>query len=194
MKSLIGKLLERRIPQFAGDLHGRRLGRHGVHAAHRGHVPVLTVLDRRSRSSRHSCSGRATCSSLTGTAAREPIRGASAEKIAIPATFCRRSPCSFSCSAARISAPPRRASPWPTRRGTSSSARSRSRSFASARCSSTSMPWISPDEDLWLTGFIPDAVYIDLLGDDFLDPVGPNQFVEKLRRAGYRSCATSRWR
>jgi len=41
------------------------------------------------------------------------------------------------------------------------------------------------DEDLWLTGFIPDAVYVDMLGDDFLDPVGPSQFVEKLRRAGY---------
>src|SRR5262245_54555269 len=41
------------------------------------------------------------------------------------------------------------------------------------------------DDDLWLTGFVPDAVYVDMLGDDFLDPVGPNQFVEKLRRAGY---------
>ncbi|HEX7237965.1 MAG TPA: tetratricopeptide repeat protein [Gammaproteobacteria bacterium] len=43
------------------------------------------------------------------------------------------------------------------------------------------------DDDLWLTGFVPDAVYMDMLGDDFLDPVGPNQFVEKLRRAGYRN-------
>src|SRR5688572_15470333 len=41
------------------------------------------------------------------------------------------------------------------------------------------------DEDLWLTGFVPDAVYVDMLGDDFLDPVGPSQFREKLRRAGY---------
>lgn len=41
------------------------------------------------------------------------------------------------------------------------------------------------DDDLWLTGFLPDAVYMDLLGDDFFDPVGPNQFAEKLRRAGY---------
>jgi len=41
------------------------------------------------------------------------------------------------------------------------------------------------DDDLWLTGFVPDAVYIDMLGDDFLDPVGPNQFREKLRRSGY---------
>jgi hypothetical protein len=41
------------------------------------------------------------------------------------------------------------------------------------------------DDDLWLTGFIPDAVSIDMLGNDFFDPVGPNQFVEKLRRAGY---------
>ncbi len=41
------------------------------------------------------------------------------------------------------------------------------------------------DEDIWLTGFIPDAVYVELLGDDFLDPVGPNEFLEKLRRAGY---------
>jgi len=41
------------------------------------------------------------------------------------------------------------------------------------------------DDDLWLAGFIPDAVYIDLLGNDFLDPVGVNQFVEKLRRSGY---------
>jgi predicted Zn-dependent protease len=41
------------------------------------------------------------------------------------------------------------------------------------------------DDDLWLTGFVPDAVYIDMLGDDFLDPVGPNLFREKLRRSGY---------
>jgi predicted Zn-dependent protease len=41
------------------------------------------------------------------------------------------------------------------------------------------------DDDLWLTGFIPDAVYVDALGNDFLDPVGSNQFVEKLRRSGY---------
>ena len=41
------------------------------------------------------------------------------------------------------------------------------------------------EDDLWLTGFVPDAVYVDMLGDDFLDPVGPSQFVEKLRRAGY---------
>src|SRR5262245_10587841 len=41
------------------------------------------------------------------------------------------------------------------------------------------------DDDVWLTGFVPDAVYFDMLGDDFLDPVGPNQFREKLRRAGY---------
>jgi tetratricopeptide (TPR) repeat protein len=41
------------------------------------------------------------------------------------------------------------------------------------------------DDDLWLTGFIPDAVYVDMLGNDFLDPVGANQFVEKLRRSGY---------
>jgi tetratricopeptide (TPR) repeat protein len=40
-------------------------------------------------------------------------------------------------------------------------------------------------DDLWLTGFIPDAVYYDMLGDDFLDPVGPSQFAERLRRAGY---------
>ena len=38
---------------------------------------------------------------------------------------------------------------------------------------------------LWLTGFVPDAVYIDILGDDFLDPVARNQFVEELRRSGY---------
>jgi Flp pilus assembly protein TadD len=43
------------------------------------------------------------------------------------------------------------------------------------------------DDDLWLTGFVPDAVYVDMLGDDFLDPVGPSQFREKLRRAGYPS-------
>jgi Flp pilus assembly protein TadD len=41
------------------------------------------------------------------------------------------------------------------------------------------------DDDVWLTGFIPDAVYMDTLGDDFLDAVGPNQFLEKLRRSGY---------
>jgi hypothetical protein len=41
------------------------------------------------------------------------------------------------------------------------------------------------DDDLWLTGFVPDAVYIDMLGDDFFAPVGPNQFREKLRRSGY---------
>ncbi|HEX5049971.1 MAG TPA: tetratricopeptide repeat protein [Gammaproteobacteria bacterium] len=41
------------------------------------------------------------------------------------------------------------------------------------------------DDDLWLTGFIPDAVYIDMLGNDFFEPVGPDQFIEKLRRAGY---------
>jgi len=41
------------------------------------------------------------------------------------------------------------------------------------------------DEDLWLTSFIPEAVYVDMLGDDFLDPVSADQFVEKLRRAGY---------
>src|SRR5262245_31241101 len=41
------------------------------------------------------------------------------------------------------------------------------------------------DDDTWLSGFIPDAVYMDMLGNDFLDPLGPNQFVEKLRRAGY---------
>jgi predicted Zn-dependent protease len=41
------------------------------------------------------------------------------------------------------------------------------------------------DDDLWLTGFIPDAVYVDTLGSDFLDPVAANQFVEKLRRSGY---------
>ena len=41
------------------------------------------------------------------------------------------------------------------------------------------------DDDLWLTGFVPDAVYIDMLGDDFIDPVGPNLFLEKLRRSGY---------
>ncbi|HET8698756.1 MAG TPA: tetratricopeptide repeat protein, partial [Gammaproteobacteria bacterium] len=39
--------------------------------------------------------------------------------------------------------------------------------------------------DQWLAGFVPDAVNVDLLGNDFFDPVGPNQFVEKLRRAGY---------
>ena len=41
------------------------------------------------------------------------------------------------------------------------------------------------DNDLWLTGFVPEAVYVDMLGDDFLDPVGSNQFIEKLRRSGY---------
>jgi hypothetical protein len=41
------------------------------------------------------------------------------------------------------------------------------------------------DDDRWLTGFIPDAVYVDTLGNDFLDPVGTNQFAEKLRRSGY---------
>lgn len=41
------------------------------------------------------------------------------------------------------------------------------------------------EDDVWLTGFVPDAVYMDMLGDDFFDPVGPNEFVEKLRRAGY---------
>jgi predicted Zn-dependent protease len=40
-------------------------------------------------------------------------------------------------------------------------------------------------EDLWLTGFIPDAVYYDTLGDDFIDAVGTSQFLEKLRRSGY---------
>jgi tetratricopeptide (TPR) repeat protein len=39
--------------------------------------------------------------------------------------------------------------------------------------------------DLWLTGFIPDAVNVDLLADDFFDPVGPSQYRERLRRAGY---------
>jgi predicted Zn-dependent protease len=41
------------------------------------------------------------------------------------------------------------------------------------------------DDDLWMTSFVPDAVSVDMLGDDFFDPVGPNQFIEKLRRAGY---------
>jgi tetratricopeptide (TPR) repeat protein len=41
------------------------------------------------------------------------------------------------------------------------------------------------DDDLWLAGFVPDAVNVDMLGNDFFDPVGPNQFVEKARRAGY---------
>ena len=41
------------------------------------------------------------------------------------------------------------------------------------------------DDDLWLTGFVPHAVYIDTLGDDFIDPVARNQFVEELRRSGY---------
>jgi hypothetical protein len=26
------------------------------------------------------------------------------------------------------------------------------------------------DDDFWLTGFVPDAVYVDMPGDDFLDP------------------------
>ena len=41
------------------------------------------------------------------------------------------------------------------------------------------------DDDLWLTSFVPHAVYIDTLGDDFIDPVGPDQFIEKLRRSGF---------
>jgi tetratricopeptide (TPR) repeat protein len=41
------------------------------------------------------------------------------------------------------------------------------------------------DDDLWLTSFVPHAVYIEILGDDFIDPVGPDQFLEKLRRSGY---------
>ena len=41
------------------------------------------------------------------------------------------------------------------------------------------------DDDLWLTSFVPHAVYIDALADDFIDPVGPDQFIEKLRRSGY---------
>ena len=41
------------------------------------------------------------------------------------------------------------------------------------------------DDDLWLTSFVPHAVYIDSLGDDFIDPVGPDQFIEKLRRSGF---------
>jgi tetratricopeptide (TPR) repeat protein len=41
------------------------------------------------------------------------------------------------------------------------------------------------DDDLWLTGLISDAVYYDTLGDDFVDAIGPNQFLEKLRRSGY---------
>jgi tetratricopeptide (TPR) repeat protein len=41
------------------------------------------------------------------------------------------------------------------------------------------------EEELWLAGLIPDAVFIDLLGNDFFDPVGPNLFVERLRRSGY---------
>lgn len=41
------------------------------------------------------------------------------------------------------------------------------------------------EDDVWLTGFVADAVYVDMLGDDFLDPVGAGQFVEKLRRTGF---------
>jgi hypothetical protein len=41
------------------------------------------------------------------------------------------------------------------------------------------------EDDLWLTSFVPHAVYIDILSDDFIDPVGPDQFVEKLRRSGF---------
>jgi tetratricopeptide (TPR) repeat protein len=41
------------------------------------------------------------------------------------------------------------------------------------------------DDDLWLTSFLPHAVAIDILGDDFIDPVGADQFVERLRRSGY---------
>ena len=41
------------------------------------------------------------------------------------------------------------------------------------------------EDEHWVAGFIPDAVFVDLLGNDFFDPVGPNLFVEKLRRAGY---------
>jgi len=40
------------------------------------------------------------------------------------------------------------------------------------------------DEDLWLTGFMPLAVNIDILGDDFFDPIQSSQLVERLRRAG----------
>ena len=40
------------------------------------------------------------------------------------------------------------------------------------------------EEDLWLTGFMPMAVTIDILGDDFFDPIQAAQLVERLRRAG----------
>ena len=41
------------------------------------------------------------------------------------------------------------------------------------------------DDDVWLTSFVPHAVYVDMMGDDFLDPLGRDQFLEKLRRSGY---------
>jgi tetratricopeptide (TPR) repeat protein len=40
-------------------------------------------------------------------------------------------------------------------------------------------------DDVWLAGLIADAVYMETLADDFLDPVGPSQFAERLRRSGY---------
>jgi predicted Zn-dependent protease len=41
------------------------------------------------------------------------------------------------------------------------------------------------EDDLWLTTFVSHAIYIDTLGDDFIDPVARNQFIEELRRSGY---------
>lgn len=40
------------------------------------------------------------------------------------------------------------------------------------------------DDDLWLTGFVPLAVHIDILGDDFFDPIPPSLLIERLRRTG----------
>ena len=40
------------------------------------------------------------------------------------------------------------------------------------------------DEDLWLTGFMPQAIYVDILGDDFFDPIPSGLLIERLRRAG----------
>jgi len=41
------------------------------------------------------------------------------------------------------------------------------------------------EEDLWLTGFMPQAIYVDILGDDFFDPIPSGVLIERLRSAGF---------
>jgi tetratricopeptide (TPR) repeat protein len=41
------------------------------------------------------------------------------------------------------------------------------------------------EAERWLGNFLPTAISLDLMGDDFFDPVAPGLSAEKLRRAGY---------